>query len=83
MYFVLQTGIAGWNMGSPAYANAALRRLDKALKDLQASERADIENVEIKGLIPEFDWDATQKCWQVGNSGTFAKLPRDDAVMQT
>ena len=83
MYFVLRTGITGWNTGSPAYANAVLRRLDKALKDLQASDRADIENVEIKGLIPEFDWDATQKCWQVGNSGTFAKLPRGHAVMNT
>ena len=83
MYFVLRTGIAGWNTGSPAYANAALRRLDKALKDLQASDRADIENVEIKGLIPEFDWDATHECWQVGNSGTFAKLPRDDEVINT
>ena len=70
-YFVLE------KRGLPAKTvNAQLRTFEKWLKQEAKRVRADIEDVEIKGTCPVFEWQEN-KLVKI-TAGTNAKLPRGD-----
>jgi hypothetical protein len=57
--------------------NARLRGLERWLRQLALEWGADIENIEVKGACPRFEWQDGKKLVNVV-AGTFGKLPRVD-----
>jgi hypothetical protein len=57
--------------------NSALKRLDLWLKHELFKDKWDVENVEVKGNAPEFNWGHEKFDLRTYNSGQLAKLPRE------
>lgn len=71
-YLVVQK----WNLGDRAL-NRTLKYLDRWLKELLARGGWDVENVEVKGQAPEFQWGNDKHELLADKSAQLAKLPRE------